>query len=169
MTITIRAEALADLELIREVHLAAFPDATEADLVDRLRSEASSYLGLVAEIDGTVAGHLCMTEVTIENDGENRKGLGIAPMGVLPPYQTKGLGSRLVTAALDLAREKGVEFVVVLGEPDYYQRFGFRLAAPAVRWRSEEYDPYFQWIVLGGEHAGSLRGIARYHRAIEAL
>lgn len=169
MTITIRAEAPGDLERVREVHLAAFPDATEADLVDRLRAEASPYIGLVAEVDGTVAGHLCMTEVAIENQAGRRTGLGIAPMGVLPSYQKKGVGSRLVAAALDTARTQGVEFVVVLGEPDYYQRFGFHLAGPAARWRSEEYDPYFQWIILRDENAGSLRGTVRYHEAIEAL
>ncbi len=169
MAITIRAEAPGDPAVIRKVHLAAFPEATEADLVDRLRSEAFSYIGFLAEIDGAVAGHLCMTEVAIENDDGKRTGLGIAPMGVLPTYQKKGVGSRLVREALDVARVKGVEFVVVLGEPDYYHRFGFRLAAPAVRWRAEEYDPYFQWLVLDGKHAGSLRGTARYHDVIEAL
>ena len=53
------------------------------------------------------------------------RALALAPVGVLPDHQGRGVGSALIHAALERARSKGFDAVFVLGEPAYYRRFGF--------------------------------------------
>lgn len=165
--VSIGLETPADAAAIRAIHLAAFPTSAEADVVEAMRG-SDGYIGLVAEADGEPAGHLVLTPVTLATGSGDRRGLGLAPMAVLPQHQKKGVGGALLRAAIEGARERGEEFIVVLGEPAYYERFGFRRAAPVLRWRSEQYDPYFLVLTLRGEEP-SLAGTITYHPAIEAL
>ncbi len=49
----------------------------------------------------------------------------VAPLAVRPEWQRKGVGSALVRMGLELCASRGVEVVVVVGEPAFYSRFGF--------------------------------------------
>ena len=128
LPITVRTERGDDANAIRLVHLAAFPTADEAALVDRLRTADQCPVSLVAEVDGQVVGHIVFSPVTMDSACD-RPGLGLAPMAVLPSYQRRGIGSALVRQGLQECREQGYGFVVVLGHPEYYPRFGFRRAS----------------------------------------
>ncbi|MEW8496561.1 MAG: N-acetyltransferase, partial [Candidatus Thiodiazotropha taylori] len=64
-------------------------------------------------------------------------GMGLAPMAVLPSHQGEGIGTRLVRYGLDYLRDADCPFVIVLGHPDYYPRFGFELAS--------KYQIHSQW------------------------
>jgi putative acetyltransferase len=126
----IDSEKAHDHALIRAVHLAAFPTPEEADVVDRLRTNGRSVISLVSRVDETVVGHVLFSPVTIhEVDGDQEtargRGLGLAPVAVLPKFQRRGIGSALIETGLTRCREIGVSFVVVLGDPAYYARFGF--------------------------------------------
>lgn len=128
-TWTTRPEQPEDIPAVREVNLAAFPTAEEADLVDALRSDDAWIEGLsvvATAPDGTVAGHALLTRCHIGDV----PALCLAPCAVLPAHQRHGAGSAAVRAALTAARERGEAFVVVLGHPHYYPRFGFEPAAP---------------------------------------
>ena len=123
---TIRPERPTDATAIRAVHEAAFPTSAEADLVDALRSNGRLVVSLVATDDADdVIGHAALSPVTV--DGRDCGGLGLAPVAVLPAQQRRGVGGRLVRAVLAAAAD-GAAFVVVLGDPAYYARFGFRRA-----------------------------------------
>ncbi|GAA0457137.1 N-acetyltransferase [Streptomyces sp. NPDC046215] len=125
-----RPETRADLPAVRAIHLAAFDTPLEADLVDALRTDPAWIDGLsvVAETpDGTLAGHALLTRCHIGDT----PALCLAPVAVLPDHQRSGLGSAAVRAVLEAARGMGERFVVVLGHPDYYPRFGFRRASAA--------------------------------------
>lgn len=126
-----RPETTADLSTIREINLAAFPTAEEADLVDALRADPQAWIdGLshVAETEGgDIVGHALLTRCHIDA----HPALALAPCAVLPAYQRKGAGSAVIQAVLEAARARGENTVVVLGHPDYYPRFGF---TPASRW-----------------------------------
>jgi predicted N-acetyltransferase YhbS len=128
---TTRSETAADIAAIRAVNLAAFPTSAEADLVDRLRTDADAWipgLSVVAQApEGTVVGHALLTRCHV--DGV--PALALAPCAVLPAYQRQGAGSAAILAALDTARAMGESLVLVLGHADYYPRFGF---VPASRW-----------------------------------
>jgi putative acetyltransferase len=152
---------------IRAVHLAAFPTPIEADLVDRLRSNGRAVVSLVAREGGTVVGHVLFSPVTIHAVDSPQgdmlaHGLGLAPVGVLPAFQRQGIGAELIRTGLQRCREMGAPFVVVLGEPTYYGRFGFE---PAGRYRlTSEYNAgdAFQVLLLAPDSLPAHGGLVRY-------
>lgn len=122
---TLRPETAADRDAVHALNAAAFGQPDEAELVDRLREQATPYLALVAEEAGEIVGHIAFTPVTVDGATDV---LGLAPMAVRPDRQRDGIGSELVRAGLAACAEAGAAAVVVLGHPAYYPRFGF---APA--------------------------------------
>jgi putative acetyltransferase len=133
--ITVRPEQPGDVEAIDDVvsaaFLAGFGTTTEAGLIRtmRQRGELVAELTLVAEVDGRIVGHIAFSEVTL--DGRAARGLGLAPVAVAPDVQASGIGSLLITTALERAEQLGWQFVVLVGHPGYYPRFGFAPAAAA--------------------------------------
>ena len=112
------------------IERAAFNRDDEANLVQHLREAGDVAAEWVAEADGEIVGHVLYSPVRIEQ-GEDGRTLGLAPVGVLPAWQRRGIGHALIRASLDALRQDGhYALVVVLGEPAYYARFGF---APALR------------------------------------
>lgn len=127
---SIRPERPIDLDQIHEVHRDAFHRLHEAELVDAIRSgpDFLPELSLVAATDdGSVLGHILVSRVTFRPDGAEHAEdvLALAPLAVLPPYQGSGIGSELMCEALAIADARSEPFVVVLGSPAFYGRFGF--------------------------------------------
>lgn len=129
MLLSIRPERAGDAAAIRAVHAAAFPTTVEAGLVDALREARRLAVSLVAEEAGAVIGHVALSHVSSSDASDARRGLGLAPIAVLPARQRTGIGGRLVRAGLAASAEAGFDFVVVLGDPRYYHRFGFQRAS----------------------------------------
>ncbi|MEO2049236.1 MAG: N-acetyltransferase [Pirellulales bacterium] len=156
----IRSEIQADFASVRSIHCAAFHDDTEANLVEALRFNNHLLVSLVA-MDGTQrVGHVAFSPVRL--DGEVLSGAGLAPVAVAPSHQGCGFGQTMVRAGLDACRDIGVPYVVVLGEPAYYQRFGFR---PATRWQLEnEYGAgdEFMAIELVPDSLHGISGLVRF-------
>ncbi len=121
----VMAERPSDAQAIRRVNELAFGGSKEADLVDELRSACDELLSLVALDGSQLVGHILFSPVVIEGPAEALKGMGLGPMAVLPDCQGWGVGTSLVRAGLARLRRKSCPFVVVLGHPDYYPRFGF--------------------------------------------
>ncbi len=121
----IRPETTADISAVREVETAAFGRATEADLVDLCREHGKVSLSLVLEKEGRLVAHVLFTPVRLDPAAPGWLGLGLGPVAVLPEFQRQGLGSRLVEAGLETCRSLGIDYVVLLGDPHYYCRFGF--------------------------------------------
>lgn len=123
----IREEKNTDIEIIRKVNTIAFGQTEEAELVDKLRKNTRYIpeLSLVAVENDEVIGHILFTPVDIVDGKKIHKTLALAPMAVLPIHQNKGVGSTLVKAGFEKAREMGFTSVIVLGHPEYYPRFGF--------------------------------------------
>ncbi len=125
----IRSEIPQDIKAIEQITIAAFDgkwysDQTEHLVVNRLREAGAMSISLVAEMDGKVVGHIAFSVVTI--NGEDKGWYGIGPVSVLPELQKQGIGSKLIQAGLSLIREKGAKGCVLEGDPEYYQRFGFK-------------------------------------------
>ena len=125
INLDIRQETRADIPGIRRVEQHAFRRPLEGDLVDLCRAHGQVSLSLVAVQDGIIAGHILFTPVTMEPPHAGLHGLGLGPIAVLPECQRTGIGSRLMSAGAELCRAQGYDFIVLLGDPRYYSRFGF--------------------------------------------
>lgn len=125
----IRKEKNLDAIVISEITLAAFQNHphsnhTEQFIVDALRIANALTISLVAEIGGQVVGHIAFSPVTISDGSANWYGLG--PLSVLPGFQQKGIGKSLVREGLSLLNAIGSHGCVLVGDPKYYERFGFK-------------------------------------------
>ncbi|MEG1452538.1 GNAT family N-acetyltransferase [Brevundimonas sp.] len=166
----IRPETPADHAAIRKVTLAAFENMphsqqTEAAIIDALRAADALTLSLVAEQDGQIIGHVAFSPVLIDDQDHNWLGLG--PVSVHPDHQAHGIGSKLIRTALDQITAMGTNGCVLLGEPAYYARFGFRAApaeGPALVYPGVPAE-YFQSLPLNGP---ALSGTVTYHPAFAA-
>lgn len=163
----IRHETPADIAEIDAVTAAAFLHAphtshTEQFIVAALRAAGALSVSLVAEAEGNVLGHVAVSPVTISDGTPGWFGLG--PISVLPAWQGRGVGSELMRAALEALRELGAAGCVVVGEPTYYGRFGFKAEPGLVL---PDIPPeYFQAIVFGERPIP--RGSVTYHAGFDA-
>lgn len=124
----IRTEIPIDAAGIDRLLRDAFPGGGEADLVKELREDGLLTLGVVATDDeGQVVGYVAFCPVDIK--GEDRNWVGLAPLAVDESLRRQGLGEKLIYEGLDSLNEFGYAAVVVLGDPAYYGRFGFKPAA----------------------------------------
>lgn len=128
--LAVRPETATDIPAVRAVVAAAFGQEAEARLVDALRAAGALAVSLVAELDGQVAGHIAFSPMVLEGAACPFPILGLAPLAVAPGRQRRGAGSLLVRQGLAACRAAGCGLVLVLGNPDYYCRFGFVPARP---------------------------------------
>src|SRR3546814_5154306 len=105
----IRPEREGDQAGIRAVHLAAFPSSAEAALVDALVSDGDVIASLVAVSADRVIGHVLCSRMTVEGDGQALVGAGVAPLAVVPEWQRKDLGTRLMQSAVRAMADKRSE------------------------------------------------------------
>jgi len=161
--ITIRAEKADDFGAVRRVNERAFESDAEATLVDKLRAACRQQVSLVAVEDNRVVGHIFFSPVSIESEDSTSAAMGLAPMAVLPEYQRRGIGSRLVREGLKECQRLGFDVAVVLGHPEYYPRFGF---VPASRRGLRcEYDVPKEAFMVAELKPGALgerTGLAKY-------
>lgn len=159
----IRQEQPSDIPKIGEVTKAAFShhpysSHTEHLIVDALRRANVLTLSLIAEMDGQLVGHVAFSPVTISDGSKGWYSLG--PVSVAPGLQKQGIGKALITRGLALVREAGANGCVLLGEPGYYERFGFK-NNPDLTLENvpQEYFLAFPFI------ANSAQGVVTYHEA----
>src|SRR5512136_2884854 len=159
---TIRREQPGDEAQIYDVNLRAFGRMAEPEVVDMLRKTCPEGVSLVAEEGGRIVGHILFTPAVIEGDGCRVTGAGLAPLAVVPEFQRQGVGSALVAAGLDEMRRAGQPFVVLVGHPGYYPRFGFvRASQYGIRSEYEEVpDEAFMIIVFDEAKLQGIMGVA---------
>jgi putative acetyltransferase len=166
MNLLVRFEDSADVVAIRAVTVAAFLHAPHTDhaehfIVDALRAAGALSISLVAEVDGDIVGHVAVSPVSI-SDGSTRW-FGLGPISVRPGLQGQGIGTRLMHVALRKLQEQGAAGCVLLGDPAYYARFGFKREIELV---FPDVPPeYFQAIAFG---TAVPRGVVTYHAAFGA-
>jgi putative acetyltransferase len=138
----LRDETPEDAAAVRQVVADAFSQAAEADLVEALRASGDAVISLVAEDDGEIA--------------------------VAPGRQNQGIGSALVREGLARAKRDGWQAVFVVGEPDYYGRFGFSAAA-AAKFETAYPKPYVLALELVPNALTTRTGALLYALAFQAL
>lgn len=165
--VDIRLESPADIARIHEVEAAAFGQPAEARLVDVLREDARPVLSLVAEQGGVVVGHVFFSPVSLEGAGAPSVA-GLGPIGVDPAQQGRGIGSALVREGLARCPALGWQAVFLVGNPAYYSRFGFVLAAPlGFHYPNPVHDPVLQVAELEPGVLEGYRGLTHFHSAFD--
>jgi putative acetyltransferase len=162
----IRQEADSDCDTIHQVNSIAFGRGAEADLVDALRESGALAVSLVAEWDGQVVGHAAFSPVRIEVAQDAHRSVGLAPVAVLPDFQRRGIAAALIRRGLAECAALGYSGAVVLGDPAYYGRFGFRPAANSGL-RCEYDVPAEAFMALPLDESGfsGCSGLVRYDAA----
>ncbi|AYF07481.1 MULTISPECIES: GNAT family N-acetyltransferase [Bacillus] len=170
--VTIRQEQQNDYKKTEEVVQQAFlheefSDKTEHELVKRIR-ECDAFvpeLSIVA-VDEEIVGHIMLSKITIEKGATSVESLALAPVSVARGHQKKGIGGKLIGAALEKAIELGYGSVVVLGHPEYYPKFGFKKASEwNIKAPFEVPDEVFMVIELSENALQGVEGIVQYSSA----
>ena len=161
--IIVRDEKSGDVAAVREINELAFEKPVEANIVERLRAACKSHVSLVAVIDEKVVGHILFTPVTIDGSAI-RGGMGLAPMAVHPERQRRGVGKELVRAGIARLESESRPFIIVIGHPAYYPRFGFERASGrglSSQWEGIP-DEGFMVIILDSQVMDGVTGVVRY-------
>ncbi len=136
MEIELRLEEEADYKRVEEVTREAFwnvyvPGCDEHLLVHKLRGQKQfiKSLDFVAILNDKIVGNIIYLETKItESNGVEHGVIAFGPVSVLPKYQNRGIGSKLITHTAQLAKEMGYKAILIYGDPEYYKRFGFKVS-----------------------------------------
>ena len=163
----IRPAEAADAAPINDLVRAAFGAAEGQEIAELVASllvdaTAEPRLSMVAVHDATVVGHVLFTRADVESPQGRVRGSILAPLAVLPDYQSRGIGGRLIAEGVSRLEATDTALLFVLGDPGYYGRHGFRPAAgmglqAPYPMPAEQADA---WMVrpLKAGHAGGVRG-----------
>jgi putative acetyltransferase len=167
MLIEIREERPDDARAIREVNRRAFGQDQEGNIVDALRANGAASLSLVALVEGRIVGHIMYSPITVAGV---ITGAALGPMAVVPEYQRQGIGTELVKAGNDKLQNDGCPFIIVLGHPNYYPRFGFSPAS-AYGIECEWAVPHdvFMLLVLDKAKMQGVSGLAKYRHEFSTV
>ncbi len=134
MKIKIRQEAKKDRSAVFDLIEKAFrnekySDHKEQYLVTKLRGSSAFIpeLSLVAEDEKQILGHILLTKIKIINKDQEFDSLALAPVSVLPDFQNKSIGRKLIEEAHLKARQLGYTSIIVVGHKNYYPKFGYKL------------------------------------------
>lgn len=163
--LVLRPEMDQDCLPIQTMVTAAFGQRQEAAIVAAIRNSTNFIpeLSLVAEMERQIVGHILFSRVTIATETGRVPALALAPLAVQPQYQRRGIGTQLVQMGLARSQALGEGLVLVVGNPPFYQRFGFQPALP-LGLRPSLPVPEFAFLVgeLQPEALRGLRGTVQY-------
>ncbi len=153
LSVVIEMEASGDEAAIHQLNVNAFDGRTEeADLVDALRDAGDLILSLVARYQGEFVGHVAFSRVSIDAATGPAGGVALAPVGVRPDMQNRGVGLQLIVDGIELLEQRGESVILVVGSPAYYARFGFSVTE-AEQYPCDYSGPYFMVRQVGGATA----------------
>ncbi len=167
MDFVIRKETESDIQAISDVTRAAFGNhpyshQTEEFIVKALRDANALTISLVAVAGNRVVGHIAFSPVTISDGSPGWYGLG--PISVLPELQRQGIGESMLREGLSLLKSMGAKGCVLVGDPGYYERFGFRSFRDLVI----EGIPQENVLALPFEE-NKARGVVIFHDSFKAI
>jgi putative acetyltransferase len=158
--IEIREERPDDIFAVREVNRCAFEQEQESNIVDALRANGGALLSLVATMSDRVVGHIMYSPVTV---GDRVNGVALGPMAVLPEHQRQGIGTKLIEAGNRKIKDAGYPFIIVVGNAEYYPRFGFRPASKyGIKCEWDVPDDVFMVLMLDQAKMQVVSGLAKY-------
>jgi predicted N-acetyltransferase YhbS len=139
MEIKLRLEEEKEYRLVEELTREAFwnvffPGCCEHLVIHNLRKadEFIKELDFVAIHNNKIVGNIVYVEAKIKDDDKEYTVLTFGPLSVLPEYQNKGIGGKLINHTIKLSKEMEYKAIIIYGDPEYYKRFGFK--------KSKEYN-----------------------------
>lgn len=162
----IRREEKKDYDEVYDLIKTAFETAKvsngdEQDYADGLRKTEGYIpeLSLVAELDDKLVGQVMFTKTYIVDGEDKYPILLLGPISVLIDYRNKGIGGQLIEIGFRIGRAKGYEGVCLVGDPDYYGRYGFKgIEAFKVENDSEIPDQFVQLYELNEDSLAEVKG-----------
>jgi len=158
--IIIRHETPNDYKAVREILKSSFETEAEARLVNALRTNGKAILSLVAEQTQTIVGHIMFSPISTTPPSE-AKGLGLAPVAVAPTHRRQGIASMLIREGLQQLCEE-YDYVVLLGNPNFYERFGFQKASNFDIQNEYGVDDSFMVLELKQGMLAKVNGLVQY-------
>ena len=166
----IRKEQPEDIAVIRGLNIEAFGRPQEANLIEMLRTNGGILLSLVAANEDQIVGHILYSPVTAGSGEKKIAGAGLGPMAVLPEYQRRGIGAKLIEFGTTRLKQSGCPFIVVLGHAEYYPRFGFRPASEyGLKCEWNVPDSAFMAVVLDESKIRGLSGFTKYREEFSSV
>jgi len=156
----------SEIAVIREVNRRAFGQDQEANIVDALRTNRAFLHSFVATLDEQIVGHISYSPASIDN----LVGAALGPVAVLPEHQRSGIGSRLIQHGNSTLRDEHCPFIIVVGSPQYYSRFGFASASfygMIPEWNLP--DDVFMVLVLDEERMRGVSGLVKYRHEFSTV
>ena len=154
------------MAFIRDLNKRAFEQEQEGNIVDALRSNGAALLSMVATLNGRVVGHIMYSPLVV---GE-LTGAALGPMAVLPEHQRQGIGTKLVEAGNRKLKDDGCPFIIVVGHPNYYPRFGFVPAnTHGIECEWEVPTDAFMLLVLNQSKLQGVAGLAKYRHEFSSV
>jgi putative acetyltransferase len=162
----VRKEYEQDYDAIKQVTADAFAlvahsDHTEPAIIVTLRDAGALMISLVATDGNEIVGHIAFSPVTI--DGDDHRWFGLGPVSVRPDLQGRGVGGALIRQGLNELRAQDAAGCVLLGNPDYYRRFGIE-NDPDLRYPGAPPEYFIRLAFGSGDPAGQVE----YHAALGA-
>ena len=166
LNLIIRNEVIQDIADIRSVTKAAFRDhphssQTEHFIVDCLRKQDALFISLVATLNGRLVGHIAISPVVISD--ESTGWFAIDPLSVSPDMQNQKIGTALINTAIDKLKTQNTSGCVLVGDPEFYSRFGFKTYQEFVYPQLPQ--EYFQALSFGAKIPS---GSVAFHRCFDA-
>jgi putative acetyltransferase len=162
--VTVRQESEADIAAIHKLVTCAFDSELEARLVDKLREDGDLVLSLVAELDSKLIGYAAFSRLAIM--GRDLGATALAPVAVARCYRNRGVATSLVREGIRRLEEAREDIVFVLGDPPYYERFGFDNRV-AQQYCAQWSGPAFMALELAGPAKPDQRPKVQYPPAFE--
>lgn len=153
-----------DFDALANCVSAAFDNEGEVVLVQQLRAYNDVVIELVAEEAGSIVGHVVVSHLSLNPNFSLRYG-GVAPLSVVPGHQSTGIGSQLMEMVIDKSRDSGLDAIFLLGDPTYYQRFGFEITDITNDYPAE----FFQAFELTAKCLNNVSAKANHANAFSAL
>ena len=133
MEIELRPEEEKDHKTVENITREAFwnnyvPGCDEHFLVHNLRKTDVfiKELDFVALCNNEIVGNIMYAKSTVKNNDLEYAILTFGPLSVLPEYQDKGIGGKLINHTIELSKKLGYKGIIIYGDPEYYKRFGFK-------------------------------------------